>query len=120
MLELYALKGACTVLRGRGDSNVSLLPDVRHEGVAETVLLFWKEVTTPVVLPTVCYRGVRPWQRGGAKPSAERILILRDGGESVSRRRDCQHQGSWGPAGRGMVNSGEPPQASSHRTSQRC
>jgi hypothetical protein len=34
---------------------------VRHEGVAETVLLFVKEVTTPAVLPAVSYRGVRSW-----------------------------------------------------------
>src|SRR5262249_43869203 len=45
---------------------------VRHEGVAETVLLFGKEVTTPAVLPAVCYRGVRPRQRGGAKLPAQR------------------------------------------------
>src|SRR5436190_16956196 len=93
---------------------LSLFVRVRHEGVAETVLLFWKEVTTPAVLPAVCYRGVLPWQRGGAKLSGQRILILRDGGESVSRRRDCQHQGGWGPAARGRVNPGEPPQASSN------
>src|SRR5262249_53283068 len=24
-----------------------------------------EEVPTPAVLPAVCYRGVRPWQRGG-------------------------------------------------------
>ena len=59
---------------------------VRHEGVAETVLLFWKEVTTPAVLPAVSYRGVRPGQRGGAKPSGQRILIPRDGSPGVSRR----------------------------------
>jgi hypothetical protein len=34
---------------------------VRHEGVAETVLLFVKEVTTPAVLPAVSYRGVPSW-----------------------------------------------------------
>lgn len=61
MLELYASKGACTVLRGREWREPLLLPDVRHEGVAETVLLFVKEVPTPAVLPAVSYRGVRPW-----------------------------------------------------------
>jgi hypothetical protein len=40
MLELLALKGARAVLRGGGVGNNSSLPDVRHEGVAETVLLF--------------------------------------------------------------------------------
>src|SRR4051812_11273989 len=30
---------------------------VRHEGVARSVLLFRKEVTTPAVLPAVPYRG---------------------------------------------------------------
>src|SRR5262250_955797 len=69
---------------------------VRHEGVAETVLLFREEVTTPAVLPAVCYRGVRPWQRGGAEPSAQRILTLRGGSRGASRRGDCQHQGGRG------------------------
>ena len=49
---------------------LSLVVRVRHEGVAETVLLFWKEVTTPAVLPAVCYRGVLARQRAGAEPSA--------------------------------------------------
>jgi hypothetical protein len=31
VFELCALKGARTVLRGGGDSNAALLPDVRHE-----------------------------------------------------------------------------------------
>jgi hypothetical protein len=88
---------------------LSFVVRVRHEGVAETVLLFIKEVTTPAVLPAVSYRGVRPWQRGGAEPSAQRTLILPDGGQGVSQGRDCQHQGGWGPGGRGMVNPGEPP-----------
>src|SRR5262245_60496816 len=100
--------------------HVNFVVRVRHEGVAETVLLFREEVPTPAVLPAVCYRGVRPWQRGGAKPSGQRILILRDGDESVSRRRDCQHRGGQGPAARGTVNPGEPPSASSTRTGQRC
>jgi hypothetical protein len=62
---------------------------VRHEGVAETVLLFIREVTTPAVLPAVSYRGARPWQRGGAEPSAQRTLILPDGGQGMSQGRDC-------------------------------
>ena len=70
-----------------------------------------KEVTTLAALPAVSYRGVRPWQRGGAKPSGQRTLIPRDGDRSVSRSRDCQHQGGWGPGERGMVNPGEPPLA---------
>ena len=61
---------------------VSCYVRVRHEGVAETVLLFWKEVTTPAVLPAVSYRGVRPWQRGGAEPPAQRTLILRMAAEA--------------------------------------
>src|SRR5262249_3094789 len=93
---------------------------VRHEGVAETVLLFREEVTTPAVLPAVCYRGVRPWQRGGAEPSGECTLTRKGGGRSASRGRDCQHQGGWGLAGRGKANPGEPLQASSQRTGQRC
>jgi hypothetical protein len=112
-------KGARAVLRGGGEPDLTSLPDVRHEGVAETVLLL-KEVTTPAVLPAVCYRGVRPWQRGGTKPSGQRNLILRDGGPGVSRSRDCQHRGGWEPAVRGTVNPGEPLQASSQRPSQRC
>src|SRR5262249_17992993 len=100
---------------------VSCVIRVRHEGVAETVLLFpKKEVTTPAVLPAVPYRGVRPWQRGGAEPSAQRTLILRDGSGGASQGCDCQHQGGWGPGGRGWATPGEPPQASSQRTSQRC
>ena len=83
-------------------------------------MLFGKEVTTPAVLPAVSYRGVRPWQRGGAEPSAQRTLTPRGGSQGASRNCDCQHQGGWGPAARGTVNPGEPPQASSHRTSQRC
>src|SRR3954452_3910522 len=89
-----------------------IYPDVRHEGVAGTVLLFSKEVTTPAVLPAVPYRGMRPWQRGGVKPSGQRLLILRGGRSGVSRHGDCQHQGGRGPGARGMVNPGEPPQAS--------
>src|SRR5437763_14461078 len=104
---------------GRGGP-LSLVVRVRHEGVAETVLLFAKEVTTPAVLPAVSSRGVRPWQRGGAKPSAQRTLILRDGSPGVSRSCDCQHQGGWGPGVRGTANPGEPPQAPSQRTSPRC
>ena len=99
---------------------VSIRVRVRHEGVAETVLLFTKEVTTPAVRPAVSYRGVRPWQRGGAKPSGQRTLIRKGGSRGASRCCDCQHRGGWGPAGRGMVNPGEPLQASSPRTSQRC
>src|SRR5437763_8008595 len=99
---------------------LNLVVRVRHEGVAATVLLFVKEVTTPAVLPAVSYRGVRPWQRGGAKPSGQRILIRKDGDRSASRSRDCQHQSGRGPRARGMVNPGEPPQASSPRTSRRC
>jgi hypothetical protein len=72
---------------------------VRHEGVAATVLLFREGVTTPAVLPAVSSRGVRPWQRGGAKPSAQRILTRRGGRRGVSRSGDCQHQGGWGPGG---------------------
>jgi len=53
--------GARTVLRGGGEGDLTSLPDVRHEGVAETVLLFVTEVPTPAVLPAVSYRGVRPW-----------------------------------------------------------
>src|SRR5262249_70583 len=34
-----------------------------------------EEMTPPAVLPAVCYRGVRPWQGGGAKASAQRTLI---------------------------------------------
>jgi hypothetical protein len=98
-LELYEAKVSRTVLRGREGSNPLLLPGLRHEGVAETVLHIREEVTTPVVLPAVCYRGVRSWQRGGAKPSAQRTLILRGGSKSASRCCDCQHQGGWGPAG---------------------
>src|SRR5262245_42958231 len=51
-----------------------LVVRVRHEGVAETVVLFGKEVTLPAVPPAVPYRGVRPWQRGRAEPSGQRIL----------------------------------------------
>jgi len=58
-----------------------------------------EEVTTPTVLPVVSYRGMRPWQRGGMKPSAERILIRKDGNQSVSGGCDCQHQGGRGPGG---------------------
>src|SRR5215813_10883391 len=82
---------------------------VRHEGVAGTVLLFGKEVITPAVLPAVPYRGVRPWQQGGAKPSGQRILTREGGDRSVSRDRDCQHRGGRGPGARGMANPGEPP-----------
>ena len=57
---------------------------VRHEGIAGSVLLFQKEVTTPAVLPAVPYRGVRRRQRRGAKPSGQRILIREDG----DRRRE--------------------------------
>jgi hypothetical protein len=67
-----------------------------------------EEVTTPAVLPAVSYRGVRPWQRGGAEPSAQRIRTLRDGSSGASQRCDCQHQGGWGPGARGRVNPGEP------------
>src|SRR5205823_2840490 len=38
---------------------------VRHDGIARSVLLFQKEVTTPAVLPAVPYRGVRRRQRRG-------------------------------------------------------
>src|SRR5207245_7237581 len=86
----------------------SLIVRVRHEGGAETVLLFAKEVTTPAVLPAVSSRGVPPWQRGSAKPSAQRLLILRDGDRSVSRSRDCQHQGGRARGVRGRVNPGAP------------
>jgi hypothetical protein len=40
---------------------LSFVVRLRHEGVAETVLLFREEVTTPAVLPAVCYRGVLVW-----------------------------------------------------------
>src|SRR5262249_40930150 len=107
-------------LRSQRDRQLNSFVRVRHEGVAVTVLLFAKEVTTPAVLPAVCYRGVRPWQRGGAKPSGQRILTLRGGSRGASRRCDYQHQGGRGPAARGMVNPGEPPPASLQRTGQRC
>jgi hypothetical protein len=55
MLELYAGKLARTVLRGRGGSNASLLPDVRHEVAAVAVLLSEDRQTTPAVLPAVSY-----------------------------------------------------------------
>src|SRR4051812_571454 len=106
----YALSGSAASLR---PPHESLVVRLRHEGVAETVLRFREEVTTPAVLPAVCYRGVRPWQRGGAEPSGQRTLIPRDGDRSASQGRDCQHQGGWGPAARGTVNPGEPPQAPS-------
>jgi hypothetical protein len=61
-------------------------------------------VTTPAVLPAVPYRGVRPWQRGGAEPSGQCTLILRGGGGGVSQGRDCQHEGGWGPGVRGTAN----------------
>jgi hypothetical protein len=38
-LEPYETEVSRTVLRGREASDGLLLPDVRHEGVAETVLL---------------------------------------------------------------------------------
>jgi hypothetical protein len=85
---------------------------VRHEGIARSVLLFQKEVTTPAVLPAVPYRGVRRRQRRGAKPSGQRILTREGGDRSASRDRDCQHRGGRGPGARGMANPGEPPQAS--------
>ena len=85
---------------------------VRHEGIAGSVLLFQKEVTTPAVLPAVPYRGVRRRQRRGAKPSGQRILTRKGGDRSASRGRDCQHRGGRGPGARGMANPGEPPQAS--------
>ena len=64
--------------RGRHDGGSqcrSVIDRVRHEGIARSVLLFQKEVTTPAVLPAVPYRGVRRRQRRGAKPSGQRILI---------------------------------------------
>jgi hypothetical protein len=54
---------------------------------------FAKEVTTPVGLPAVSYRGVRPCQLEDAKPSAQHGHILSDGSPSVSRSCDCQGQG---------------------------
>src|SRR5947209_4997445 len=72
---------------------------VRHEGVAETVLLFAKEVTTPAVLPAVCYRGVPPPATGrcealgttyphpsGWQPRREPKLRLPAPGRSGTRR----------------------------------
>src|SRR6476469_4869306 len=82
---------------------------VRHEGIARSVLLFRKEVTTPAVLPAVPYRGVRRRQRRGAEPSGQRILTREGGDRSASRDRDCQHRGGRGPGARGMANPGEPP-----------
>src|SRR4051812_6571202 len=108
------------MLTGPWPGPLSLVARVRHEGVAEIVLLFAKEVTTPAVRPAVSHRGVRPWQRGGAKPSGHRILILRDGRRGASQSDDCQHHGGRGPGGRGRGNPGEPPEASSPRTSPRC
>jgi hypothetical protein len=112
MLEPDASKGARPVLRGGGGGDPTSLPDVRHEGIARSVLLFQKEVTTPAVLPAVPYRGVRRRQRRGAKPSGQRILTREGGDRSASRDRDCQHRGGRGPGARGRANPGEPPQAS--------
>src|SRR3954464_1788529 len=84
---------------------------VRHEGIARSVLLFQKEVTTPAVLPAVPYRGVRRRRRRGAKTSGQRILTREGGDRSASRDRHCQHRGGRGPWARGTANPGEPPQA---------
>ena len=73
--------------RGRDEGGSQCRPvmgRVRHEGVAGSVLLFDKEVTTPAVLPAVPYRGVRRRQRRGAKPSGQRILIRKDGDRGAS------------------------------------
>src|SRR4051794_29197240 len=86
--------------RPKPPRHTSTLPVcVRHEGIARSVLLFPKEVTTPAVLPAVPYRGVRRRRRRGAKPSGQRILTREGGDRSASRDRDCQHRGGRGPEG---------------------
>jgi hypothetical protein len=58
-----------------------------------------KGVTTPAVPPAVSYRGVGPWQRGGAKPSGQPTRTRIGGRRGATRSCDCQHPGGWGPGG---------------------
>src|SRR5713101_7010681 len=62
---------------------------------------------SPAVLPAVSYRGVRSWQREGAKPAGQCILTPWSGREGVSRHGDCQPQGGRGLGSGGRVNLGE-------------
>src|SRR5262245_16923540 len=64
-------------------------------------------LTAPAVLAAVSDQDVRLWQRRGAKLLGQRNLTRKGGGQSESRRRDCQHQGGREPGSGGQVNSRE-------------
>jgi hypothetical protein len=75
---------------------------------------------SPAVLPAVCHRDLRRWERRGAKLPGQRLLPPRGGRDSASRRGYCQDRGGRGPGGGGRVNGGETRQTPSAKTGQRC